>query len=71
MPKDLTISLNDFMVRRSSRYVSILPSLVAIGPVVVQILVLVRHTNSQDQVSNGSCDFTGRSPSSKLPFCQV
>ena len=71
MPKDLTISLNDFMVRRSSRYVSILPSLVAIGPVVVQILVLVRHTNSQDHVSNGSCDFTGRSPSSKLPFCQV
>ena len=29
--------LNDFMVRSSSRYVTILPSLVAIDPVVVEM----------------------------------
>ena len=33
----VTKALNDFMVRRPLRYVTILPSLVAIGTVIVEI----------------------------------
>ena len=55
---DLTKGLDNFMGRSLSRWVTILPSLVAKSTVVVEMF-LVRHVISQDHVIKGSCDFMG------------
>ena len=54
-------ALNDFMVKKLSMYITILPSLVAISTVIVDILVFVCHVISQNCVIKGSYDFMGRS----------
>ena len=49
--------LNYFVVWSPSRYITILPSLVAI------VIVLVCRVILQDHVIKGSCDFMSKSPS--------
>ena len=49
------------MGRSPSRYVIILPSLMAIGTLVRDIVALVCHVISKDHMIKGSCDFMGGS----------
>ena len=47
--------LKDFKIRSLSRYVTVLPSLVAIGSVSGDIIVLVCHVISKDHEIKESC----------------
>ena len=60
--------LSSFMAGKSSRYVAILPSKVAIDYLIIgDIMVLVCHVISLDHVIKGSCELEGGSQVTTLP----